>query len=236
MLDQKAEFVRALFSGIPREYDQLLWMLTFRQDVRWRRRAIRAAGVTPPARILDLATGTGIFAYDWIDALGPGLEVVALDLTSAMLRHAIQVRRERGRNDPIAFVCGRTEMLPFPDEHFDAVSIGLALRNLSCLEASFAEMARVIRPGGRVLSVDFTRPPHPLFRHIYYLYLCRGLPAIGRAISPEWEKTFDYLWRSILNFRGVEEVVAAMEGAGLKNVQACPLTGGIATLLVGARP
>ena len=236
MLDEKAEYVSALFSGIPREYDQLLWMLTLRQDARWRKVAIRASGLTPPARILDLATGTGVFAYDWIDALGPGLSAVALDLTPAMLRHAARVRKDRGQNDPVSFVCGRTETLPFPNGHFDAASIGLALRNLSSLGASFSEMARVVRPGGRVLSIDFTRPPHPLFRRIYYLYLCRGLPAIGRAISPEWEQTFEYLWRSILNFKNVKEVLAIMENIGLKNVYARPLTGGIATLLAGTRP
>ena len=236
MLDQKGEYVRALVSGIPFEYDQLLWMLTFRQDVRWRRRAILASGLTPPAHILDLATGTGIFAYDWLDTLGPGLDIVALDLTPAMLQYAAGIRNARGQNDPVAFVCGRTETLPFPDERFDAVSIGLALRNLSCLEASFAEMARVVRPGGTVLSVDFTRPAHPLFRRLYYLYLCKGLPAIGRAISPEWNETFEYLWRSILNFRNVDDVAGTMEAAGLKSVETHPLTGGIATLLIGTRP
>lgn len=236
MLDEKAEYVRNLFSGVPNEYDLLLWMLTFRQDGRWRRRAIRAAGIAPPARVLDLATGTGVFAYDWIDALGPGLHVTALDLTLPMLRYAAQVRQERGRRDPIALVCGRTETLPFPDASFDAVSIGLALRNLSSLEASFSEMARVVRPGGRVLSVDFTRPQNPLFRRLYYLYLCRTLPAIGRAVSPEWHRTFEYLWRSILAFREVEGVMAAMQAAGFTDVQARPLTGGIATLLTGVRP
>ena len=236
MLDKKAEYVRALFGGIPREYDKLLGLLTFGQDGRWRRKAIQASGLTPPARILDLATGTGIFAYEWIDRLGPDLEIIALDITPGMLDQSMKVQNDRGGTDPLHFVCGRTETLPFPDEHFDGVSIGLALRNLSSLEASFAEMARVVRPAGKVLSVDFTRPANPLFRRLYYPYLCRGLPAIGRALSPEWDETFEYLWRSILNFREIGEVTDVMMRAGLKDIEAHSLTGGIATLLMGTRP
>lgn len=234
-MDRKAEFVRRLFAGIPAEYDQLLWMLTLRQDVRWRRKAIRTADVAPGAHVLDLATGTGVFAFDWIDRV-PGCRVTALDITPAMLAHARRVLASRGSVDPVDFVGGRTESLPFPDRSFDAVSIGLALRNLSDLEASFCEMARVLRPGGRVVSVDFTRPGNALFRRVYYLYLCRGLPAVGRAVSREWDTTFEYLWRSILRFRPVDAVVDALREAGFVDIRAQPLTGGIATLLSGRRP
>ena len=236
MLEEKAEFLRTLFSGVPDEYDQLLRLLTFRQDSRWRRRAMWKSGIKPPAQILDLATGTGIFAYDWIDTLGPSVKVVALDLTVAMLQRANQVRKRRGRNDRLSLVCGATEGLPFPDERFDAASIGLALRNLSSLERSFSEMARVVRPGGKIISIDFTRPSSPLVGRIYYPYLCRGLPAIGRAISPEWEATFEYLWRSILDFKSVEEVISTLDRVGLKEVESYSLTCGIATLMVGTRP
>ncbi len=234
-MDAKAEFVRRLFAGIPAEYDQLLWMLTLRQDVRWRRKAIRMADVASGAHILDLATGTGVFAFDWIDRV-PGCRVTALDITAAMLVHARRVLASRGAVDPVGFVGGRTESLPFPDRSFDVVSIGLALRNLSDLETSFREMARVLRPGGRFVSVDFTRPHNALFRRIYYLYLCRGLPAVGRLVSREWDTTFEYLWRSILRFRPVDEVVDALQDAGLVDIRARPLSGGIATLLSGTRP
>jgi demethylmenaquinone methyltransferase/2-methoxy-6-polyprenyl-1,4-benzoquinol methylase len=234
MLDKKAKYVRDLFSGIPSEYDQLLWMLTLRQDAHWRSCAIREFELEPPARVLDLATGTGVFAFEWIDKY-PDVAVTALDITPSMLVHARRVQRRRDRDDSITFVCGRTETLPFPDAHFNAVSIGLALRNLSNLESSFAEMARVVRTGGKVLSVDFTRPENPLIRRIYYLYLCKTLPLIGRTISPEWEETFEYLWRSILRFRAVNDVVGVMVNAGLQDVQVRPLTCGIATLIVGTR-
>lgn len=236
LLEEKAEFLRALFSSIPDEYDQFLRVLTCRQDARWRRKAIRKSEINPPAQILDLATGTGIFAFDWIDALGPSVKVVALDLTAAMLEQANQVRERRRRNDRLSLICGVTESLPFPDERFDAVSIGLALRNLSSLERSFSEMARVVRPGGKIISIDFTRPANPLVSRIYYPYLCKGLPAIGRAISPEWEDTFEYLWRSIMNFKSVGEVISTLDRIGLKEIDSHSLTCGIATLIVGTRP
>ncbi len=232
-MDEKATFVQTLFAGIPAEYDRLLGLLTFGQDGRWRRVAIDAADVIPGSNVLDLATGTGVFAFEWVDRCK--VEVAALDITPAMLHHARSVRLSREVRPSVRFVGGRTESLPFANDQFDVVSIGLALRNLTDLPASFQEMARVLRPGGRVVSIDFTRP-HRLLRRVYYPYLCRGLPAIGRAISPEWDDTFEYLWRSILRFHEVAHVVDALGAAGFRDITARPLTGGIATLIVGTHP
>lgn len=229
-MDLKATYVRALFSGVPKEYDRLLQILTFGQDARWRRLAIEAAAPPEGGRVLDLATGTGVFAFDWVDRMP--VSVTALDLTPAMLRHAATQCTEQGCTS-LELVNGRTESLPFPDRAFDAVSIGLALRNLTDLEASFSEMARVLKPGGRMVSVDFTRPSLSVFRHIYYLYLCHGLPAVGRTVSQEWEATFEWLWRSILRFYDVETVVDLIRRAGFRRVTIRSLTGGIATMIVG---
>jgi demethylmenaquinone methyltransferase/2-methoxy-6-polyprenyl-1,4-benzoquinol methylase len=231
-MDEKATFVRKLFSGIPSEYDQLLRWLTLGQDGRWRRLGIDTARLSSDARVLDLATGTGVFAFDWVER--QNASVIALDITPAMLHHAKSVDAKRNYALPVRFVGGRTESLPFPDDRFDAISIGLALRNLTDLGASFREMARVLKPGGRLISIDFTRP-HWLIQRAYYLYLCRGLPAIGRAISPEWDDTFEYLWRSILRFHEVPHVVDTVKAAGFHKVATRSLTGGIATLISGTR-
>lgn len=231
-MDEKATFIRKLFSGIPSEYDTLLRWLTLFQDGRWRRLGIDTAHVSSGARVLDLATGTGVFAFDWVDRQKSN--VVALDITQGMLHHAKAVGSKRDDGSPVRFVGGRTEALPFPDHRFDAVSIGLALRNLTDIGASFREMARVLKTGGRFISIDFTRP-HRLLRRAYYLYLCRGLPAIGRVVSPEWDDTFEYLWRSILRFHDVSHVVETVKASGFEDVTARSLTGGIATLISGTR-
>ena len=127
-----------------------------------------------------------------------------------------------------------------PESLDDAVDRVLVIRMMHNLmrwgvaDRELAEWRRVLKPGGRLISIDFTRP-HWLIQRAYYLYLCRGLPAIGRAISPEWDDTFEYLWRSILRFHEVPHVVDTVKAAGFHKVATRSLTGGIATLISGTR-
>ncbi len=233
--DRKAKLARRLFSGVTNEYDSLLWLLTFAMDRHWRRTIVKRSGIDSGTKVLDIATGTGLLAFDLAKCAGSDGKVVGLDLTMNMLRKAKAVREKRGHPQRVEFVTGRAEHLPFRADTFECATISLGLRNVSNVRETFEEMRCVVRSGGSVISLDFTRPPNRLLRKIYYFYLLKVLPIIGRLVSAEWHDIFEYLGRSILEFYPVEEVEAIMKQAGLQNIERHSLTGGVVTFFIGTK-
>jgi demethylmenaquinone methyltransferase/2-methoxy-6-polyprenyl-1,4-benzoquinol methylase len=237
--DRKAKFVEDLFSGIPKEYDLLLSILTLHQDSFWRNYTVVNSCI--PARngkLLDIATGTGILAYRFKEVFGNSILVIGLDITREMVKVAKEnnnkrKRKKDSRDENIEFVVGRAEALPFREDRFDAVTISLAMRNVSSVDATLSEMTRVIKEKGRVISLDFRKPSNRAFRFFYYFYLFRVMPFIGGFISNNWERTFQYLARSIDRSLKPEQIKSMMKRSGLRKVGFVNLTGGVVALVLG---
>ena len=207
-----------LFSGLPARYDALSAALSFWQDPRWRRALVRAAAPDPGARVLDVATGTGMVAAELLRQCD--CSVVALDQSPQMLSLA----RERFAGQPqsrVSLVEGQAEALPFADESFDVVTFTYLLRYVDDPAATMRELARVLRPGGRMASLEFGVPPRPRARALWRLYTAVGLPALGRLDSREWAQVGRFLGPSIRGFyerHPLERIVGYWEQAGMRDV------------------
>jgi demethylmenaquinone methyltransferase/2-methoxy-6-polyprenyl-1,4-benzoquinol methylase len=232
--DSKARYVRGLFSKVPLEYDLLLGLLSFGQDRKWRAFVVEQAEPLPDSVVLDVATGTGLLAADFANAIAKGL-VVGVDLTLSMLQTAKERLRQKGLTERTDWVLARAENLPFRDNCFRSASISLALRNVSDARLTFREMARATTPGGVVISLDFARPPNRMFRLLYYDYLLGLFPIFGRIVSKAWGRTLSYLGRSILKSRTGTQIATLMVEEGLPDTRPVPLTQGIVYAVYGKK-
>ena len=235
MFDAKARYVRSLFSGVPLEYDVLLALLTFAQDRRWRAYVVQQARPSNNNPILDVATGTGLLAADLARSTSRSGYVVGVDLTLSMLKTARSRLQSKRLEEKVDWVLARAENLPFRDDCFAAASISLALRNVSDAQKTFSEMSRTTGHQGIVISLDFTRPPNPIFRIFYYDYLLGMFPLFGRMVSESWGRTLAYLGRSILRARTGEQIVALLNQQGLIDTRSVPLTAGIVCAVYGRK-
>jgi demethylmenaquinone methyltransferase/2-methoxy-6-polyprenyl-1,4-benzoquinol methylase len=231
---ERTEQVRRIFSSIPKRYDFLNHLLSFRRDVAWRRFTVGRMRFFRTRRLLDVATGTGDLAVE--AALEhPIIEVVGLDLVPGMLELGRAKIRKRGLEGRVRLVEGDALSLPFDDGSFDTASIAFGIRNIPDREAALREMARVVAPGGRVLVLELTTPRGALPRALYSLYLRGLLPLVGRAVSGD-ARAYSYLAESIMEFPSPEEFAETMRRAGLADVSATPLTLGVAHLHEGTVP
>jgi demethylmenaquinone methyltransferase/2-methoxy-6-polyprenyl-1,4-benzoquinol methylase len=210
-----------LFAPLPRHYDRVAAALSFGQDPRWRAAMVTAVDAKPGERVLDVATGTGLVAKELVERYG--CAVVGLDQSAEMLAGA---RRRLARDERLArhvtLVEGEAERLPFGDAEFDHLTFTYLLRYVDDPAATMKELARVVRPGGRIASLEFAEPRSPLWRGPWRLYTKIGLPALGRLVSKEWSKTGSFLAGSIPAFyerHPVPAVVAMWKDAGIESVE-----------------
>jgi len=208
-----------LFDGLPPRYDLLAYLLSFGQDRRWRRAAVGRVKAAPGQRVLDVATGPAGVAFAVIDRTGA--DVVGVDLTSAMLRRAQQNAARRGERR-LHLAQARGEELPFPDATFDAVTFSYLLRYVADPATTVCELARVLRPGGSLSSLEFHVPPSPLWRAAWWLYTRLLLPALGFLLGGrEWYEVGRFLGPSISGHyrrHPVPDLVEAWRRAGLVDV------------------
>jgi len=233
--DSKARYVRSLFTKIPLEYDLLLGLLSFGQDRKWRAFVVEQAEPLANSTVLDVATGTGLLAADFANAIANDGLVVGVDLTLSMLQTAKERLRQRGLAGRTDWVLARAESLPFRENCFRSASISLALRNVSDARLTFREMARTTTPGGVVISLDFARPPNRVFRLFYYDYLLGLFPIFGRIVSKAWGRTLSYLGRSILKSRTGTQIATLMIEEGVPDTKPVPLTQGIVYAVYGKK-
>jgi demethylmenaquinone methyltransferase/2-methoxy-6-polyprenyl-1,4-benzoquinol methylase len=209
-----------LFAPLPRHYDRVAAVLSFGQDPRWRRAMVEAVGATPSDRVLDVATGTGLVAQAL--ARRCGCEVVGLDQSPQMLAGAqAKLAADEGLAARVSLVLGEAERLPFADEEFDHLTFTYLLRYVEDPGATMAELARVVKPGGRIASLEFAVPPRIGWRWLWKLYTRVGLPTLGRLVSREWARTGRFLAGSIPDFyerHPIERVVELWERAGIGDV------------------
>lgn len=228
---EKREYVRGMFDRIVPRYDLMNTLMTGGQDRIWRRRAVRLAGAAPGKVALDVACGTGELA---LALSGAGCRVVGLDFSEQML----SVARAKNAGLPAhrrpTYVAGDALALPFPDGTFDCITTGFAMRNVTSIPDAFAEMRRVLRPGGRVVCLELTPPRGRLFPRFFDLYFGRLVPLLGGLVAGQRE-AYTYLPNSLNGFPTAERLAAIMEAAGLRNVRFRRLMLGTVALHVGER-
>jgi demethylmenaquinone methyltransferase/2-methoxy-6-polyprenyl-1,4-benzoquinol methylase len=232
--DQRAGKVDQLFTRIASRYDLINDLQSFGLHRRWKRRLVRLARVEQGCRVLDVCCGTGdlTFAFSREGAAATGL-----DFNSQMLAVAHR-RMQRHRWCPGSirpqFVQGDALQLPFPEHSFDIVSVGYGLRNLASWEAGLREMLRVARPGGRLLVLDFGKPPGALWRNLYFGYLRLVVPILGLAFCGS-ASAYAYILESLKHFPAQRGVSSKMHELGLSGVQLVELLGGMMSINYGEK-
>jgi len=222
---------RAVFEGLPTRYDRLAFVLSFGQDRRWRRAVVDRVAAAAPQRVLDVATGPAGIAL--AVASRTGAHVVGVDLNEPMLRAGVANVLAAGRQDQVSLMLARAEKLPFPDAAFDAVTFSYLLRYVDDPAATLAEMARCLRPGGVMASLEFCVPPNPAWRAMWWLYTRLVLPVAGWLTGgAPWFRVGRFLGPSIsTHYRKypIDDHVAAWRAAGLSDVgvQVMSLGGGL---------
>jgi len=198
MPSQRKDHALQLFRGLPGHYDRVGAVMSFGQDPRWRRALVDAIAPAPGMRILDVATGTGMVAF----ALAArGATVVGLDQSEAMLGGArARLLGAPQLSERLSFIQGEAEALPFDDGEFDALSFTYLLRYVDDPAATMRELARVVRPGGRIAMVEFGVPQQPLPLAFWRAHTRVGLPLIGRAVSRDWYEVGRFLGPNIEQF------------------------------------
>jgi demethylmenaquinone methyltransferase / 2-methoxy-6-polyprenyl-1,4-benzoquinol methylase len=230
-LSEKGEKIQQMFGTIAPRYDLLNRMLSFGIDRRWRRKAVRLLKYREGSRILDVATGTGDVALEIARTTPPSVKITGADFCKEMVDLGQIKTAQSPYAGRINFTVAPCEDLPFPDETFDSITIAFGIRNVVDRKLGLAEMWRVLRPGGRMIILEFSTPRSQLFRQIYYFYFRRLLPVIGGLISKY--NAYKYLPDSVLEFPSHEEFAAMIEDAGFHSVHIRELTFGIASIYVG---
>lgn len=223
-----------LFAGLPAAYNRMGAVLSFGQDPRWRHALVEAVDPRPGLRVLDVATGTGMVAF----ALAArGCEVVALDQSEDMLGVARRRLGERPElRDRLTFKHGEAESLPFEDGSFDALTFTYLLRYVDSRAATMGELARVVKPGGRIGMVEFAVPEQAPLRAAWRLHTRVGLPLIGRVVSRAWFEVGRFLGPSIEQLYADEPDLAALwRRAGIEDVRARRMSFGAGLVISGTR-
>jgi demethylmenaquinone methyltransferase/2-methoxy-6-polyprenyl-1,4-benzoquinol methylase len=212
----KAVRVNRIFARIAPRYDLMNRLMTGGRDQVWRRQVARLAGLPPGGRALDVATGTGDIALA-LSRCYPDAHVVGVDFSVEMMQTGWPKLAAADVNGRIALAAGDALRLPFPDKSFDAVTTGFALRNVTDISRTFAEMYRVVKHGGRVVCLEISRPTLPLFRSLFGAYFYRVVPWLGGLISGHRD-AYLYLPRSLIDFLTPEEIKVVMEEVGWRQV------------------
>lgn len=228
----KKQQVARMFNSISGRYDFLNHFLSLGVDIWWRKKAIRLLRDVAPRQILDVATGTGDFALESL-SLKPD-HVIGVDIAEGMLEVGRRKIKHRGLEQRISLRLGDSENLPFEDNYFDAVIVAFGVRNFENLNQGLAEMLRVVKPGGRVVILEFSRPSKFPMKQLYNVYFTTILPTIGRWISRD-QAAYRYLPESVKAFPDGNDFLDVLSGLGYKNPQCNPLTFGISSLYWGSK-
>jgi demethylmenaquinone methyltransferase/2-methoxy-6-polyprenyl-1,4-benzoquinol methylase len=229
----KKEQVGRMFDNIAHRYDFLNHFLSLGIDNRWRNRAIRLLAETGAVHVLDVATGTGDLALMAARRI-PGLKIEAVDISNGMLDIGRLKAKKQGMEARIRFSTGDSEALPFEDNRFDAVMVAFGVRNFENLQLGLEEMHRVLRPGGMLIVLEFSKPRMFPVRQLFGLYFRFVLPLIGRLTSRD-PKAYTYLFESVQAFPDYGDFTAIMEIAGFRANNYRPLSLGICSIYSGVK-
>lgn len=218
-----------MFDNIAHRYDFLNHLLSLGIDRGWRRHTIAQLKDQQPSQILDLATGTADLALG-LAATFPHAHIDGIDLSEEMIARG-QIKVEKQGLDNILLRTGDAEQLDLPDNHYDAITIGFGIRNFGDLEAGLSEMHRVLKPGGRLVVLEFSEPRGWFFKPIFRLHFKYILPLYGRIISSD-PKAYTYLFESVQSFPAYERLISILENQGFKSIKFKPLTFGVCCVYV----
>lgn len=227
--EQKANMVAGVFHSVAGKYDLMNDVMSFGIHRLWKRYTIDCSGVRPGQKVLDLAGGTGDLAAKFARIVGPTGEVVLADINDSMLRVGRDKLRDMGIVGNVSYVQADAEKLPFEDNTFDLITIAFGLRNVTDKDAALRSMLRVLKPGGRLLVLEFSKPEAEMLSKAYDLYSFHIMPRMGELIAKD-KDSYQYLAESIRMHPDQETLKGMMTDAGFENVEYHNLTGGIVAL------
>lgn len=233
-ISNKATYVHAMFDTIAPRYDLMNRLMTFGMDRGWRNDVVAQAAPPVGGKALDVATGTGDIAIALAKRIGPRGTVVAMDFSEGMMRPGPGKATHAGVGGVIRFMAANALDLPFPDDTFDCVTTGFAMRNVTDIERAFREMRRVTKPGGRVVCLEVAKPGFPPVRFLHHVYFNHLVPLLGRLITGNGE-AYRYLPESARNFPPPFALKAIMERAGLRDVRFRRLSLGAVAIHTGTK-
>jgi demethylmenaquinone methyltransferase / 2-methoxy-6-polyprenyl-1,4-benzoquinol methylase len=226
--DKKSQ-VAHMFNSIAGKYDFLNHFLSVGTDIYWRRKAVDELKQLRPARVLDIATGTADFAIETLRAATPDAQITGVDISEGMLEVGRRKLEQKGLGHRIRLELGDSEALPFPDNHFDAVTASFGVRNFENLEKGLSEMHRVLRPGGKMVVLEFSKPTAFPMKQAYNFYFKNILPVFGKLISKD-RAAYTYLPESVQAFPDGQDFLVILRKVGFTSPAWQPLTFGISSI------
>jgi demethylmenaquinone methyltransferase/2-methoxy-6-polyprenyl-1,4-benzoquinol methylase len=232
--DAKAGMVAEVFHSVAARYDLMNDLMSAGIHRVWKRFTIELSGVRSGNAVLDIAGGTGDLAARFADIVGPTGRVVLADINESMLKVGRDKLLDHGHLGNLEFVQADAQSLPFPDDSFDCVTIAFGLRNVTDKDAALRSMLRVLKPGGRLLVLEFSKPANPLLSKAYDAYSFRVLPLMGRLVANDAD-SYQYLAESIRMHPDQETLKEMMEDAGFTRCEYHNMTGGVVALHKGLK-
>ena len=233
--EQKETFVREMFNTIAGRYDLMNYLMSFGRDTAWRKFTVRCAGIKPGGHALDICCGTGKLVIELAKTAGPEGKVTGLDFSEEMLAVAHKNIQDFEFKNRIHLLQGNAMQLPFEDASFDCVTVGWGLRNVPDIAVTLKEMVRVVKPGGKVVSLDMGHPSAPVFKQLYWFWFDTVIPAMGKIWGGN-KKAYAYLHDSAVVFPPQQELARMFSQAGLVDAAYHNLTGGTIAVVEGRKP
>jgi demethylmenaquinone methyltransferase/2-methoxy-6-polyprenyl-1,4-benzoquinol methylase len=233
-MKQKAQYVHSVFESIAEEYDKMNNVISFGSHIAWRNYTMKQMNIRPGQSAIDVACGTCDWTISLAQAVGKEGRVVGLDFSQNMLDVGAYKVAKEGVGQTVQLVNGDAMKLPYEDNTFDYATIGFALRNVPDIQTVLNEMCRVVKPGGKVVSLEVSKPPFLPYRKLFYLYFYKLLPIIAKLVVNKYE---EYAWlpQSLTNFPDSKELARMFQQAGLDPVQVKLFMGGVAALHIGTK-
>ncbi|MCG8610552.1 MAG: bifunctional demethylmenaquinone methyltransferase/2-methoxy-6-polyprenyl-1,4-benzoquinol methylase UbiE [Pseudomonadales bacterium] len=232
---EKEKHVADVFHSVAAKYDMMNDLMSMGIHRLWKRFAIEMSGVRKGHTVLDIAGGTGDLTMKFADIVGSDGQVVLADINDSMLKVGRDRLLDKGYGSNIEYVQANAEELPFPDNYFDCVSIAFGLRNVTDKDKALGSMCRVLKPGGRLLVLEFSKPSNDLLAKAYDLYSFTALPLMGRLVAGD-SGSYEYLAESIRMHPDQETLKGMLENAGFVRAKYHNMTGGIVALHSGVKP